>query len=49
MNALFDWLAGLPAWLVITVVVLLPALEASTFLGLVVPGETAVIITATAI
>ncbi|GAA3592739.1 DedA family protein [Kribbella ginsengisoli] len=44
MNAVFDWLAGLPAWLVITVVVLLPALEASTFLGLVVPGETAVIV-----
>jgi undecaprenyl-diphosphatase len=44
MTAVFDWLAGLPAWLVLTVVVLLPALEASTFLGLVVPGETAVII-----
>lgn len=44
MNAVFDWLAGLPAWLVVTVVVLLPALEASTFLGLVVPGETAVIV-----
>ncbi|TDU84453.1 membrane protein DedA with SNARE-associated domain [Kribbella voronezhensis] len=44
MNTIFDWLAGLPAWLVITVVVLLPALEASTFLGLVVPGETAVIV-----
>lgn len=44
MNAIFDWLAGLPAWLVIGAVVLLPALEASTFLGLVVPGETAVII-----
>jgi undecaprenyl-diphosphatase len=44
MNAIFDWLAGLPGWLVITVVVLLPALEASTFLGLVVPGETAVIV-----
>jgi len=44
MNAIFDWLAGLPAWLVIAAVLLLPALEASTFLGLVVPGETAVII-----
>ncbi|TDO45509.1 membrane protein DedA with SNARE-associated domain [Kribbella sp. VKM Ac-2571] len=44
MNAVLDWLAALPAWLVITVVVLLPALEASTFLGLVVPGETAVIV-----
>ncbi|MEV0790340.1 DedA family protein [Kribbella sp. NPDC050459] len=41
---MFDWLAGLPPWLVITVAGLLPALEASTFLGLVVPGETAVII-----
>ncbi|MER7251413.1 DedA family protein [Kribbella sp. NPDC000426] len=44
MNAVFDWLASLPAWLVLTAVCLLPALEASTFLGLVVPGETAVII-----
>lgn len=44
MSAIFDWLAQLPAWLVLTAVFLLPALEASTFLGLVVPGETAVII-----
>ncbi|MFF0341436.1 DedA family protein [Kribbella sp. NPDC004875] len=44
MSAVFDWLAHLPAWLVLTVVCLLPALEASTFLGLVVPGETAVIV-----
>lgn len=44
MNAVFEWLAQLPTWLVLTVVCLLPALEASTFLGLVVPGETAVII-----
>jgi membrane protein DedA with SNARE-associated domain len=44
MIAVFEWPAGLPAWLVVTVVVLLPALEASTFLGLVVPGETNVIV-----
>ncbi|TWD84603.1 membrane protein DedA with SNARE-associated domain [Kribbella amoyensis] len=44
MTTIFDWLAGLPGWLVISVVALLPALEASTFLGLVVPGETAVIV-----
>jgi undecaprenyl-diphosphatase len=44
MNAVFDWLANLPTWLVLTAVCLLPALEASTFLGLVVPGETAVVI-----
>jgi undecaprenyl-diphosphatase len=44
MNAVFDWLANLPAWLVLAAVCLLPALEASTFLGLLVPGETAVII-----
>lgn len=44
MNAVFDWLANLPTWLVLAAVCLLPALEASTFLGLVVPGETAVII-----
>ncbi|MGW7681586.1 DedA family protein [Kribbella sp. NPDC054772] len=44
MSAVLDWLAQLPAWLVLAVVCLLPALEASTFLGLVVPGETAVIV-----
>ncbi len=44
MNAIFDWLAGLPGWLVLAVVAGLPALEASTFLGLFVPGETAVIV-----
>ena len=43
MSAIFDWLAVLPPWLVIAAVVLLPALEASTFLGLVIPAETAVI------
>jgi undecaprenyl-diphosphatase len=44
MNAIFDWLAGLPGWLILAVVAGLPALEASTFLGLFVPGETAVIV-----
>ncbi|MDG3012693.1 DedA family protein [Rhodococcus sp. D2-41] len=39
-----DWLLALPAWLVLLVTFLLPALEASTFLGLVVPGETAVFV-----
>ena len=32
-----------PVWLVIALVALLPALEASTFVGLAVPGETAVV------
>ena len=44
MGALVDTLLSLPPWLVLTCVFALPALEASAFLGLVVPGETAVII-----
>ena len=44
MGALVDHLMSLPPWLVLTCVFALPALEASAFLGLVVPGETAVII-----
>lgn len=40
----FDAAAGLPAWLVLGLVFLLPALEASTFIGVVVPGEIAVLI-----
>jgi membrane-associated protein len=36
-------LTGLPPWAVLVFVALLPALEASALVGLVVPGETAVI------
>lgn len=39
-----DAIAGLPPWLVLGLVFLLPALEASTFLGIVVPGEIAVLV-----
>jgi membrane-associated protein len=37
-------LAALPAWLLLLAVFMLPALEASTLLGVVVPGETAVLL-----
>lgn len=37
-------LVGLPPLLVLTLVIVLPALESSTLLGLVVPGETAILI-----
>lgn len=36
-------LLGLPPWLVVASVALLPALEASLLVGLVIPGETAVL------
>lgn len=36
-------LTGLPPLLVLTLVLVLPALESSTLLGLVVPGETAIL------
>jgi membrane-associated protein len=36
-------LTGLPWWLVLGTVAALPALEASTLLGVVIPGETAVL------
>lgn len=39
-----DWLLALPSWLVLLATFLFPALEASTFLGLVIPGETAVFV-----
>jgi membrane-associated protein len=44
MTVLFRELAGVPAWVVLVTVFTLPALEASTLLGLVVPGETAVLL-----
>lgn len=44
MGTVLDALVGLPAWLVLGLVFLLPALEASTFVGVVVPGEIAVLV-----
>ncbi|KAB1912404.1 DedA family protein [Micromonospora sp. AMSO31t] len=41
---MLDLLVALPPVLVLALVFLLPALEASTFLGLVVPGEIAVLV-----
>jgi undecaprenyl-diphosphatase len=44
MGTIVDGLVALPSWLVLALVFLLPAAEAALFLGLVVPGETAVFI-----
>jgi membrane-associated protein len=44
LSPLFDVIAGLPPWLVLTLVFTLPALEASALVGLVVPGEIAVLV-----
>lgn len=43
-SALVDWMLELPPWLVPAAAVVLPALEASAFLGLLVPGEAALIV-----
>jgi membrane protein DedA with SNARE-associated domain/membrane-associated phospholipid phosphatase len=39
-----DWLSSLGGWVVLAIVFLVPALEASAFLGFVFPGEIAVIL-----
>ncbi len=44
INAVFDWLLELPPWLVLTMAFLFPALEASVFVGVVIPGEIAVLV-----
>jgi membrane-associated protein len=44
MTGVTGLLAALPAWLLLLAVFTLPALEASTLLGVVVPGETAVLL-----
>jgi membrane protein DedA with SNARE-associated domain len=44
MTGLTGWLAALPAWLLLLAVFTLPALEASTLIGVVLPGETAVLL-----
>lgn len=43
LAGLFTWLGAVPAWLALAVVFVMPALEASVFLGIVVPGEIAVV------
>jgi membrane-associated protein len=44
LSAALDTLISVPVWLLLTLVFLFPALEASVFLGLVVPGETMVVL-----
>jgi membrane-associated protein len=44
LTSVLDTLVSVPAWLLLSLVFLFPALEASIFLGLVVPGETMVIL-----
>lgn len=44
LNTLFEGILGLPPALVLALVLLLPALEASAFLGVIVPGEVGVIL-----
>jgi membrane-associated protein len=44
MTALLRALAGVPPWVLLLVVFTFPALEASTLLGVVVPGEIAVLL-----
>jgi membrane-associated protein len=44
VSGLLDQLLSMPSWLVVLVVFVLPALEASAFVGFVFPGETALLI-----
>ena len=44
MSGITDRILGLPAWLILGLVFLFPALEASAFVGFVFPGETAAIL-----
>ncbi|HEV7756084.1 MAG TPA: DedA family protein [Mycobacteriales bacterium] len=44
MTALADGLVGLPAYVVLGLVFLIPALEASSLLGVVLPGEVTVLL-----
>lgn len=44
INTIASHILGLPAWLALVVVFLLPALESSVFLGFVFPGEIALIL-----
>ncbi len=44
MTSLLDAVVSLPPWLVLALVFALPALEASAFVGLLIPGEVAVLV-----
>lgn len=44
MDAIASYILGLPPWVALLVVFLLPALESSAFVGFVFPGETALIL-----
>lgn len=44
IDTLVEKILSLPAWLVVSLVFLLPALEASAFVGIVFPGEIAVLL-----
>lgn len=44
IDALVEWLLDLPPWVALLMAFLFPALEASIFVGVVVPGEIAVLI-----
>ena len=44
LESITDWILSLSGWLAVTIVFLGPALESSTFIGLVWPGEIAVIL-----
>ncbi|WP_052688793.1 DedA family protein [Williamsia herbipolensis] len=44
IDALVEWLLDLPPWVALGMAFLFPALEASIFIGVVVPGEIAVLI-----
>ena len=44
VEALLEHILTMPAWLILVLVFLLPALEASAFVGVVLPGEIAVLL-----
>lgn len=44
MSSLFESILDLPTWLVLVCVFLFPALEASAFVGVVIPGEIGIIL-----
>lgn len=44
VSSVFDFILNLPPWLVLTLVFLFPALEASAFVGVLVPGEIGVVL-----
>lgn len=44
MSSILTLLLGLPGWLVLMLVFVLPALEASMFVGLIFPGEIAILV-----